>query len=591
MLIGGAITSLPVCLALERSGSVLTRHTIAVAQMAWSALLIHLSGGRIETHFHVFGSLALLAAYRDWRVLVTATVAIGCDHFIRGFFWPQSVYGVQSATPYRALEHVAWVLFEVTFLIIAIRLSVREMNEIASHRARLEKANRKLEAEFVARTSQYQEYTLHLEQSRHTLEQQAQALEIQAEQLREARAQAESASQAKSDFLANMSHEIRTPMTAVLGFADVLLANLRDAEGLNAAQTIKRNGEYLLEIINSILDLSKVEAGQLQIELRRCSPQQIVAEVLQLMRVRAEAKGLQLVAEFKGQLPVTIYTDPTRLRQILLNLVGNAIKFTPCGKIRLRVQLQLAGQPQPLLRFSLIDEGIGMTREQLEHLFQPFSQGDASMARRFGGTGLGLSISKRLAELLGGELLCTSSSPERGTTFAVTVTTGSLEGICLVRPSENCEVHPASDLQDPPLWGSTALDCNILLADDSPDNQDLVAFVLRKAGAQVTLADNGQQALDMVQRAQHGGKPYHVVLMDMEMPVLDGYAATRCLRTRGFQGAIIALTAHAMREELDKCLAAGCDAYATKPIDHDLVDLIAAHAGRAAALLSPAPRG
>jgi len=272
MLIGGAITSLPVCLALERSGSVLTRHTIAVAQMAWSALLIHLSGGRIETHFHVFGSLALLAAYRDWRVLVTATVAIGCDHFIRGFFWPQSVYGVQSATPYRALEHVAWVLFEVTFLIIAIRLSVREMNEIASHRARLEKANRKLEAEFVARTSQYQEYTLHLEQSRHTLEQQAQALEIQAEQLREARAQAESASQAKSDFLANMSHEIRTPMTAVLGFADVLLANLRDADGLNAAQTIKRNGEYLLEIINSILDLSKVEAGQLQIELRRCSP-------------------------------------------------------------------------------------------------------------------------------------------------------------------------------------------------------------------------------------------------------------------------------------------------------------------------------
>jgi signal transduction histidine kinase len=367
--------------------------------MAWSALLIHLSGGRIETHFHVFGSLAMLAAYRDWRVLVTATVAIGCDHFIRGFFWPKSVYGVLSATPYRALEHVAWVLFEDAFLMIAIRLSVREMAEIASHRARLEEANRKLEAEFVARTSQYQEYTRHLEQSRRTLEQQAQSLELQAEQLREAQAEAESASRAKSDFLAKMSHEIRTPMTAVLGFADVLLANLRDAEGLNAAHTIKRNGEYLLEIINSILDVSKIEAGRLQIELRRCSPHQIVAEVLQLMRVRAEAKGLQLVAEFKGKLPATIRTDPTRLRQILLNLVGNAIKFTPRGKIRLRVQLQMAGQP--LLRFSLIDEGIGMTREQLEHLFQPFSQGDASMARRFGGTGLGLSISKRLAELLG----------------------------------------------------------------------------------------------------------------------------------------------------------------------------------------------
>jgi CheY-like chemotaxis protein len=330
----------------------------------------------------------------------------------------------------------------------------------------------------------------------------------------------------------------------------------------------------------------------LQVERLRCSPHQIVGDVLQLMRVRAEAKGLWLSAEYKGQIPATIHTDPTRLRQILLNLVSNAVKFSTHGKIRLRVQLQRSGLPEPLLRFSVIDEGIGMTIEQREHLFQPFSQADSSMTRRFGGTGLGLSISKRLAELMGGSLDCTSSSPDRGTTFAVTVATGRLDGACLVRDHGSLMQEPFEQPATASLWGATALDCRILVADDCPDNQDLVSFVLRKAGAKVMLADHGQQAVEMALWAKQRGQPYHVVLMDMQMPVLDGYAATRCLRARGYQGAIIGLTAHAMREELDRCLAAGCDAYATKPIDRGLVDLIAEHAGRTKGdvLSAPAPR-
>jgi len=583
IFLGGCITSYPVYLVLSRPGDALTRQTIALAQMAWSALLIHMTGGRLETHFHVFGSLAMLAAYRDWRVLLTATIAVACDHLLRGLYWPQSVFGETVVSPYRTVEHVGWVLFEDAFLVIAIRQSVHEMTQIATHQARLEQANLGLEAEFKARAAQYEQYTTRLEATHEQLERQAQTLEQQAVDLREARAAAESASQAKSDFLASASHEIRTPMTAVLGFADVLIANQQDEESLHAALTIKRNGEHLLDIVNSILDLSKIEAGRLQVELMRCSPHQIVADIVHLLSVRAESKGLRLKAEFQGEVPATIRTDPTRLRQILLNLVGNAIKFTDRGVIRLRVQLQQS-EAGPRLRFSVIDQGIGMTREQLEQLFQPFTQGDVSMARRFGGTGLGLVISKRLAELLGGDLVCTQSAPGRGTTFAVTIATGSLDGACLVRSGDDHAPTSAASSPEPPLWGSTPLSCRILLADDSPDNQDLVSFVLRKAGADVALASNGQQALDMALRAKAKGQPFDVVLMDMQMPVLDGYAATRCLRARDYHGSIIALTAHAMPEELEKCLAAGCDAYATKPINHKLIELIALHvAGRRAA--------
>ncbi len=272
LVLGGCVTGLPIYLVLTRPGTRFTRHAIAASQMIWSALLIQLTGGRSETHFHILGSLALLACYRDWHVLVTATAVVVLDHFLRGVFWPQSVYGSLMAEPYRVIEHAAWILFEDTFLAISIRQSVREMSDIAVKQARLERTNEVVESEVRDQTRELHVYTEKLEDARRTLQEQASALALQARDLHEARANAEAANLAKSEFLANMSHEIRTPMTAVLGYADVLLEHLERPENVKAAKTIKRNGEFLLEIINDILDLSKIEAGKLAIERIRCAP-------------------------------------------------------------------------------------------------------------------------------------------------------------------------------------------------------------------------------------------------------------------------------------------------------------------------------
>ena len=364
--------------------------------------------------------------------------------------------------------------------------------------------------------------------TRETLESQAEILALQARDLEETRASAEAANRAKSQFLANMSHEIRTPLTAILGYADVLLANLAASDDVKAAKTIKRNGEFLLQIINDILDLAKIEAGKLAIERIRCSPRQIVSDVVQLMRVRADAKGLPLAIEHCGEIPETILSDPTRLRQILLNLLGNAIKFSDHGTIELRTQLVRIAGSEPALRIDVIDQGIGLGPEQVARLFTPFTQADASTARRYGGTGLGLSISKRLAEMLGGAI-CVASSPGRGSIFTVTIATGSLEGVPML--SGPLEELPA-ERDDKPLRAPVDLHCRLLLADDSPDNQDLVSHVMRKSGADVMVADNGAVAVELALAAHDEGRPFDVILIDMQMPILDGYAATEKLRRR-----------------------------------------------------------
>lgn len=569
--LGGVVTSLPIVLILTRPGKTTTRHAVAVSQMIWSALLIHLTGGRAETHLHIMGSMAILACYRDWRVLVTASVTIVVDHFIRGLVWPESVYGVGSVDPYRALEYAAWILFENTFLTIAIRQSVREMRELAVKQARLERTNELVEAEVRDQTCELQTYTSQLEQARATLLQQATALEQQARDLDQMRVKAESANLAKSAFLANMSHEIRTPMTAILGYADVLLASLREPVDVKAAETIKRNGDFLLKIVNDILDLSKIEAGKLMVDPIRCSPLQVIADAAQLMRVRAEAKGIPLVVQCVGEIPESIITDETRLRQILLNLLSNAIKFSDHGEVRLRTQLVRPLGGEPTLRFDVIDQGIGMTSEQVARLFRPFTQANTTTARRFGGSGLGLSISKRLAEMLGGTITI-ASTPGQGSTFSVTIETGSLEG---VRMLTECDTQIDRPAEQKPLMSKVSLSARVLLADDSPDNQSLVAYVLRASGAEVMVADNGAAAVDLAMASRLDGHPFDVILMDMQMPILDGYEATRRLRERGYTGPIIALTAHAMPDALERCRAVGCNAYVSKPIDGRLLDLIA----------------
>ena len=376
---------------------------------------------------------------------------------------------------------------------------------------------------------------------------------------------AEAASRAKSDFLANMSHEIRTPMTAIMGYTDLLRQpGLAASDRDEYTHTIKRNGEQLLAIINDILDLSKIESRMFNVESIPTPVVQTIEEVASLMRVQAIGKNIELKTLYEGKIPDTIQSDPTRLRQVLTNLVGNAIKFTPAGSVTIRTTCDL---PAMRLHVDVTDTGIGMTPEQQRDIFKAFTQADTSTTRKWGGTGLGLHISMSIAKMLGGEITLRSAAG-RGSTFTATVPTGDLSGTALrpvqpIRPTTKPEAQAAAT----PVQALS--NTRILLAEDGPDNQHLISFHLKKAGAQVHLAENGRLAVAAVQDAEQDGKPFDIVLMDMQMPEMDGYQATRQLRHQGHALPVIALTAHAMHEDRQKCLDAGCSEYTTKPIERD----------------------
>ncbi len=386
-------------------------------------------------------------------------------------------------------------------------------------------------------------------------------------ELLDAKATAEAASRSKSAFVANMSHEIRTPMTAILGYADLLTApGQSDDERRRCIQTIRRNGEHLLSVINDILDVSKIEAGKMTVERIGCSPVQIVADVAALMKVRAVDRNLAFDVRYIGAIPQAIQTDPTRLRQILMNLLGNAIKFTASGSVKLLVSLADGiDSPNPRLRFDVVDTGVGMTREQQDRLFRPFAQADNSTTRKFGGTGLGLTISKRLAVMLGGDLHL-RSEPGTGSTFTLTVQTGSLRGVAMLDSPQalvDASEAPQSRAE------TVRLDGRVLLAEDGPDNRVLITFYLRQAGLEVVEVENGLLARTAALEALKKGNPFDLILMDMQMPELDGYSATAQLRKAGYRKPIVALTAHAMGGDREKCLQAGCDDFTVKPIDHE----------------------
>ena len=428
------------------------------------------------------------------------------------------------------------------------------------------------------------------------------------EELLDARAAAETADKIKSQFLANMSHEIRTPMTAILGYTDLLEEESWGRQvALGHLRVIKTNGEHLLRVINDILDYSTIEAGQMTISRVRCSPSAMIDEVRDLLCVKADEKGLTLHVEQDGPIPETIETDPTRLRQILINLANNAIKFTETGGVTIRVSMDAEGA---LLRFDVIDTGVGLDTKDLDRIFQSFSQADYSLTRRVGGTGLGLSISRSLVKLLGGTI-SVESEPGVGSTFTFTIETGPLADVAMVDPPRNTETALAlsaspddtstADLPAPapattsdpeageeppraPPPPGQRLEGRILLAEDGPDNQRLISFFLRKAGAVIEVVENGQLALDAALVASEDGEPYDLILMDMQMPVMDGYQATRQLREKGYARPIVALTAHTMPGDRDKCLRAGCDDYTGKPVKKpELVSLCAEWIERARA--------
>jgi PAS domain S-box-containing protein len=374
-----------------------------------------------------------------------------------------------------------------------------------------------------------------------------------------AKAMAEDANRAKSEFLARMSHDIRTPLNGILGFTELLRRGAHSKRQTDAyLAAISSSSRHLSTLIDDILDLSKIEAGHMEFEKTRCSPHQIITEVLSVLRVRAQEKGLSLECYWTSGVPETILTDPVRMRQLLMNLVGNAIKFTERGGVKLLATIT-PDSPEPRFLIEVHDTGIGIPKDCVDSIFSPFEQADSSITRRFGGTGLGLAIAKRIAEGLGGEVTV-ESVPGRGSIFRVTLATGPLDDVRLLDspPTEALTVVPQPECKIllPPA--------RVLLAEDGETNRQLICVVLEEAGALVVCADNGQQAIELASR-EH----FDLILMDMQMPVMDGYSAAKRLRDSGCTLPIIALTAHAMRGDKERCLAAGCSGYLSKPIDID----------------------
>jgi signal transduction histidine kinase len=396
---------------------------------------------------------------------------------------------------------------------------------------------------------------------------------VQSEQdARQARVRAEDANRAKSMFLSTMSHELRTPLTAVLGLTDLLIDNPQSSESQEMLEMIKSNGTHLANLLNDLLDLAKIEAGTVDVELVECDPLRLTVELCDLMRYRAHDENLILELRFDGKVPAQIHTDPVRLRQVLMNLISNAIKFTDEGGVRVKVCFRAT--PNPILEFDIRDTGVGIDDSQLERVFQPFVQVGEDLDRRASGAGLGLSISRSLARALGGDLTVKSVVGE-GSIFTLQIAApaaqrisdydaGTYNAPAVTRPQTPAAVEGA--------WTSR----RILIAEDTRANQFLLSRMLKPTLADLTFVETGTGAIQAVKTAAEAGQPFDIVLMDMQMPEKNGFEATRTLRAAGLQVPIIALTAAAMDGDRELCLDAGCNNYLSKPINrNELLQTIA----------------